>query len=47
MNINFESFYYAININIILSFIVFSDFNYIFLLIVSINEIIFLYKKIG
>ena len=31
--IDFESFHYAINLNVVSSFVVFSDFNFIFILI--------------
>ena len=46
---SFKSFHYAINLNVLLSFMVFSDFDYMFfidVLLVKINKIIFLLKKI-
>ena len=46
----FELFYYAINLNDVSSFVVFSNFDYIFdisidVLLVIINEIIYLFKR--
>ena len=43
--IDFESFHYAINLDVILSYMVFNGYVSIDVLLVGINEIIFLKKK--
>ena len=46
--IDFELFYYTINLDVVSSFEVFNDFDYMFyfyILLVEINEIIFLFRK--
>ena len=42
--IDVESFHCAINLVVVSSFVIFSDFYSMFLLLVGINEIIFLFK---
>ena len=42
--IDVESFYCVINLDVISSFMIFSDFDSMFLLLVGINEIIFFFK---
>ena len=41
--IGFKSFHYAINLDVVSSFVVFNDFDFMFLLLVGIDEIIFLF----
>ena len=43
--ISFESFSYVINLDVVSYFVVFSNFDFMFLSLVEINEIIFLLKK--
>ena len=43
--IGFKSFHYAINLDVVSSFVVFNDFDFMFLLLVGIDEIIFFFKK--